>query len=110
MHSRRETAKLSPELYSLTLSKRMTHLDPLHDNVIIEPIKSENTTASGIIIPETASKEKPQRGKVIAVAKDIKDVSVGDIVLFSKYAGTEVKIDGKELSILEFKSVLAIEK
>lgn len=88
----------------------MTHLHPLHDNVIIEPIASENTTASGIIIPETASKEKPQRGKVIAVAKEVKDISVGDVVLFSKYAGTEVKIDGKELSILEFKSVLAIEK
>lgn len=88
----------------------MTTLIPLHDNVIIKPIEQENTTASGIIIPETASKEKPQRGEVTAVAENVKNIQVGDTVLFSKYAGTEVKINGEELSILEHKSVLAVER
>lgn len=87
----------------------MAQIKPLHDNVIVKPIAQENTTASGIIIPDTASKEKPQRGEVIAVADAIKDVQVGDTVLFSKYAGTEVKVDGVDVSILEFKSILAIE-
>ena len=88
----------------------MTNLQPLHQNVIVKPIEQESTTASGIIIPDTASKEKPQRGEVIALSEEIKDLSVGDMVLFSKYAGTEIKVEGQELSILEFKSVLAVER
>ena len=76
-------------------------LRPLGDRVVIEPLEEEQTTASGIVLPETA-KEKPQRGKVLAVGPGSRDkdgnlvpldVKVGDVVLFAKYAGTEFKID-----------------
>ena len=82
---------------------------PLHDRVLIESLESEEKTAGGIIIPDTA-KEKPQEGKVIAVGPGTKtedgkiipmDVKVGDRVLFGKWSGTEVKIDGKEYSIMK---------
>jgi len=82
---------------------------PLHDRVLIESLESEEKTAGGIIIPDTA-KEKPQEGKVIAVGPGSKtedgkivpmDVKVGDRVLFGKWSGTEVKIDGKEYSIMK---------
>ncbi|MEL0242234.1 MAG: co-chaperone GroES, partial [Pelagibacteraceae bacterium] len=77
---------------------------PLHDRVLVESLESEEKTAGGIIIPDTA-KEKPQEGKVIAVGPGAKsedgkitpmDVKVGDHILFGKWSGTEVKIDGKE--------------
>ncbi len=79
---------------------------PLHDRVLVESLESEEKTAGGIIIPDTA-KEKPQEGKVIAVGPGAKtedgkiipmDVKVGDRVLFGKWSGTEVKINGKEYS------------
>ena len=82
---------------------------PLHDRVLIKVLDSEEKTAGGIIIPDTA-KEKPQEGEVIAVGPGSKnengktnpmDVKVGDIVLFGKWSGTEVKIDGKEYSIMK---------
>lgn len=90
-------------------------LKPLGDRVVVEPIAREETTASGIVLPDTA-KEKPQEGKVLAVGpgayKDGQrvplDVKEGDRVLFSKYAGTEVKIDGKELLIMRESDILAI--
>ena len=81
---------------------------PLHDRVLVESLDSEEKTAGGIIIPDTA-KEKPQEGKVIAVGPGSKsedgkitpmDVKVGDHILFGKWSGTEVKIDGKEYSIM----------
>jgi len=89
-------------------------LEPLGDRVIVEPGESEETTASGIVIPDTA-KEKPQEGKVLAVGpgrweegKLIPlDVKVGDIVIYSKYGGTEVKIKGKEYLILSERDILA---
>ncbi|REE68726.1 chaperonin GroES [Paenibacillus taihuensis] len=88
---------------------------PLGERVLIEPIAKEETTASGILLPETA-KEKPQEGKVIAVGSGaIKDgvrialeVKEGDRVLFSKYAGTEVKYEGKELLIMKESDIHAI--
>ena len=82
---------------------------PLHDRVLIQSLDSEEKTSGGIIIPDTA-KEKPQEGKVIAVGPGAKsddgkttpmDVKVGDHVLFGKWSGTEVKIDGKEYSIMK---------
>ena len=89
---------------------------PLQDRVIVERLAEEEKTKGGIIIPDTA-KEKPMEGKVIAVGKgktteDGKllklDVKAGDIILFSKYAGTEVKIDGKEYLIMREDDILGI--
>jgi chaperonin GroES len=89
---------------------------PLHDRILIKRVESEETTKGGIIIPDTA-KEKPQEGKVIAVGKgkttdDGKliepSVKKGDRVLFSKYAGTEVTLDGEEHTIIREDDVLAI--
>lgn len=88
---------------------------PLGDRVLVEPIVAESKTASGIIIPDTA-KEKPQEGKVVAVGsgKMVNDklvpleVKIGDKVMFSKYGGDEIKVDGKELKILTESDILAI--
>jgi chaperonin GroES len=91
-------------------------LKPLGDRVVIEPIEEEDITAGGIVLPETA-KEKPQKGTVTAVGpggrdddgKRIEmDVKKGDQVLFAKYAGTEIKVDGKKLLILRESDLLAI--
>ena len=92
------------------------NLRPLGDRLIVEPIEQEDTTASGIILPETA-KEKPQQGKVLAAGpgrrdddgKRIKmDVQEGDTVLYAKYAGTEVKLDDTKYLIFKETDVLAI--
>ena len=91
------------------------NLKPLGDRLIVKPVDEEETTASGIVLPDTA-KEKPQRGEVIAVGdgalddngnrKPI-DVSNGDTVLYSKYGGTEIKVDGEDLLVLRESDVLA---
>jgi chaperonin GroES len=90
-------------------------LKPLEDRLIVQAVEEEETTASGIVLPDTA-KEKPQRGKVIAVG-DGKfgddneriplDVKEGDEVLYSKYGGTEIKVDGEDLLVLRSSDVLA---
>jgi chaperonin GroES len=92
-------------------------LKPLDDRIVVKPSEAEQTTASGLVIPDTA-KEKPQQGEVLAVGagrwSDSEgkhfplDVKVGDIVLYSKYGGTEVTIEGKDLLILASRDVLAI--
>lgn len=86
-------------------------IKPLADRVLVEPQAAEEKTASGIIIPDTA-KEKPQRGKIVAVGPGTKDekmeVKVGDIVLYGKYAGTELTIDGKDYLIMRQSDVLAV--
>ncbi|MEA2483811.1 MAG: chaperonin GroES [Thermoleophilaceae bacterium] len=91
-------------------------LKPLGDRLIVQPLDEEETTASGIVLPDTA-KEKPQRGKVLAVGDGAKnddgnriplDVSEGDTVLYSKYGGTEVKVDGDDLLVLRESDVLAV--
>lgn len=86
------------------------NVKPLADRVVIEPMPAEERTASGIIIPDTA-KEKPQRGTVVAVGPGTKDVAmevkVGDVVLYGKYAGTEVTVDGKDYMIMKQADVLA---
>ncbi|MCL6517255.1 co-chaperone GroES [Alicyclobacillus sp.] len=92
-----------------------TTLKPLADRVVVRAVEREEKTASGIVLPDTA-KEKPQEGEVIAVGpgrfEDGKrvplDIKVGDRVIYSKYAGTEVKVDGEELLILRESDVLAI--
>ncbi|HMN59837.1 MAG TPA: co-chaperone GroES [Anaerolinea sp.] len=92
------------------------NLKPLGSRVVVEPIEMEDVTAGGIVLPETA-KEKPQKGKVLSVGagdRDDKgnriamDVKVGDTVLYAKYGGTEIKIDGKKLLILRESDLLAI--
>lgn len=86
-------------------------ITPLHDRVIVEAAAAEEKTAGGIIIPDTA-KEKPQRGTVIAAGPGKKDeptmVKPGDIVLYGKYAGTEINIGGKEYLIMRESDILAI--
>jgi chaperonin GroES len=86
-------------------------IKPLADRVIIEPAAAETQTASGIIIPDTA-KEKPQKGTVVAIGNGKKDepltVKVGDTVLYGKYAGTDLKFDGKDYLIMREEDILAI--
>jgi|UniRef100_UPI00404B4F2F chaperonin GroES len=86
-------------------------IKPLADRVLIEPVEAETKTASGIIIPDNA-KEKPQKGNVIAIGKGTKDepmtVKVGDTVLYGKYAGTELKLEGKDYLIMRESDILAI--
>jgi chaperonin GroES len=91
-------------------------IKPLGNRVVVEPFEEEDVTAGGIVLPETA-KEKPQKGKVLAIGPGDRnedgeripmDVSEGDSVLYAKYAGTEIKIDGKKLLILRESDLLAI--
>ena len=91
-------------------------LKPLEDRIVVEPLEAEQVTASGLVIPDTA-KEKPQEGKVLAVgpgrfddkgARVPVDVQVGDVVLYSKYGGTEVKYSGHEYLVLSARDVLAV--
>ena len=92
------------------------NIRPLHDRIIVERVEEETTTAGGIIIPDTA-KEKPQKGKIVAVGKgksteDGKvlalDVKVGDVVLFGKYAGTDIKIEGTEYLMMREDDILGV--
>ena len=87
------------------------NLQPLADRVVVQAAAAEEKTASGIIIPDTA-KEKPQKGKVIAVGTGKKDepltVKVGDTVLYGKYAGTEINVEGKEYLIMRESDIFAI--
>lgn len=90
-------------------------LKPLEDRIVVQALAAEQTTASGLVIPDTA-KEKPQEGKVVAVGPGRfengnrlpLDVQVGDVVIFSKYGGTEVKYNGEEFLILSARDVLAV--
>ena len=91
-------------------------LKPLGNRVVVEPIEQEEITAGGIVLPETA-KEKPQKGNVLSVGPGDRDedgkyipmdVKQGDVVLFAKYAGTEIKVDGKKLLILRESDLLAV--
>jgi len=95
------------------------NLQPLEDRLVVRPSESEETTASGLVIPDTA-KEKPQQGEVLAVGPGKRseqtgeiipvDVSVGDTVVYSKYGGTEIASGGEDLLILNARDVLAIVK
>ncbi|MCD6581062.1 MAG: co-chaperone GroES [Desulfuromusa sp.] len=93
------------------------NIRPLQDRIIVERVEEESKTAGGIIIPDTVSKEKPQEGKVIAVGKGKVtpegkvlplDVKEGDLVLFGKYAGSEIKIDGVEYLIMREDDILGV--
>ncbi|MET4807961.1 co-chaperone GroES [Limibacillus sp. MBR-115] len=89
---------------------------PLHDRVVVAPLESEEKTAGGIIIPDTA-KEKPMQGKVLAVGPGSRDdsgklcpldVKSGDVVLYGKWSGTEVKVDGKDVLIMRESDIMGI--
>ena len=89
---------------------------PLHDRVIIKRLEEERLSAGGIVIPDSAT-EKPIRGKVVAIGKgkilesgDVRalDVKVGDSILFGKYSGTEIKIDGEELLVMKEEDIMAV--
>ena len=91
-------------------------IKPLEDRIVVQAAEAEQTTASGLVIPDTA-KEKPQEGKVVAVGpgrvddsgnRVPVDVAEGDVVIYSKYGGTEVKYDGEEYLILSARDVLAV--
>ena len=87
------------------------NIKPLADRVLVEPLEAETKTASGIIIPDTA-KEKPQKGNVVAVGAGTKDnpitVKVGQTVLYGKYSGTELRLDGNDYLIMRESDILAI--
>jgi chaperonin GroES len=95
------------------------NLQPLEDRIVVRPNESEETTASGLVIPDTA-KEKPQQGEVLAAGPGKRsehtgellpvDVKVGDTVVYSKYGGTEITIEGEDLLILNARDVLAVVK
>jgi chaperonin GroES len=98
------------------MAKKKVNMVPLDDRVIVKPLEAEETTEGGIVLPDTA-KEKPQKGEIVAVGdgKLLEDggrakmtLKKGDLVLFGKYSGTEVKIDGEEYSIMRESDVLAI--
>ena len=100
------------------MAKEVKDIKPLADRVLVEPVEKEETTASGIVLPETA-KEKPQEGVVLAVGpgrlldngeRAPMQVNVKDLVLFAKYAGTELKRDDKKYLILSEKDILAVLK
>ncbi|MCT2006699.1 co-chaperone GroES [Micrococcus lylae] len=91
-------------------------IKPLEDRIVVRPLEAEQTTASGLVIPDTA-KEKPQEGQVVAVGpgrvaengnRVPVDVAEGDVVLYSKYGGTEVKVNGEEYLVLSARDVLAV--
>jgi chaperonin GroES len=93
------------------------NLKPLNNKIILEAVSAEEKTKSGIIIPDTANKEKPEQGKVLAVGsgkllesgeRAKMDVKVGDTVIFSKYSPNEIKVDGKEYLVISDEDVLAI--
>ncbi len=81
---------------------------PLGERVLIKQTKQEETTKSGIVLPDTASKEKPIIGEVTAVGDAIKEIKIGDKVIYEKYAGTEVKDNDDVYLLLEVKNVLAV--
>jgi chaperonin GroES len=93
------------------MSKNKLNVTPLADRVLVEPAPAETKTAGGIIIPDNA-KEKPQKGQIVAVGQGKKDepltVKVGDQVLYGKYSGTEITIEGKEYLIMRESDIYAI--
>ena len=100
-----------------TATMTRTVLRPLEDRIVVRPLEAEETTASGLVIPDTA-KEKPQQGEVIAVGPGKRaettgeliplDLEQGDRVVYSKYGGTEITVDGEDLLILSSRDVLAV--
>ena len=80
---------------------------PLGDRLLVKTVEEANTTASGIIIPDNA-KEKPNRAEVVAIGSEVEDVKVGDTVVYGKYSGTELVLDGSDYIVLELSDVLGV--
>ncbi len=80
---------------------------PLGERLLVERVEEPTTTASGIIIPDNA-KEKPSQGKVVAVSSEVEEVKVGDVVVFGKYSGSELVVDGNDYLILDIKDALGV--
>jgi chaperonin GroES len=98
------------------MSKKYTNIRPLSDRIVVKPIQAETTTTGGIVIPDTTDKDKPSQGTVIAVGngKYIDgqivplQVKAGDCVVFGKYAGTNVKLDGNEFLVMREEDVMGV--
>lgn len=99
------------------MASKSTSLKPIGGNILVEPVAEEKVTSGGIVLPDTVSKEKPQRGKVVAlgtgkIAEDGKkvafNVKVGDVVIFKKYGPDEIEIDEQEYLIMEESDILAV--
>ncbi len=93
------------------------NIRPIHTNVIVEPITEEATTASGIVLPDTVDKEKPEKGRVVAIgdgkllrngARAPMSVKVGDVVVFKKYSPDEIKVENKEYLVIQEGDIMAI--
>jgi len=92
-------------------------ITPLNDKILIKPISKEEKTQSGIILPDTASKERPEEGEILAIGSGMRDeegkrvaiddLKVGDTVVFTKYGPQEIKVDGEELLLVSYKDILA---
>ena len=85
-------------------------IQPIGDRVLVEPEKAEAKTASGIVLPDTAAKEKPQKGKAVAVGEKNSQIKIGDTVFFKKYSATEIGEKDDALLILDGDDILAVEK
>jgi chaperonin GroES len=113
----RQSPKQSQQVEKVEVGNVSVNIKPLEDRIVVKPLDAEQTTASGLVIPDTA-KEKPQEGEVVAVGpgrfnedgdgRVPMDISVGDKVIYSKYGGTEVKYGGEEFLILSGRDVLAV--
>jgi len=88
--------------------EKVMNIKPLGERIVVKPSKQEDKTKGGLYLPETADKDKPQQGEVVAVGSDFKGLKQGDTVIFPKYAGTEVKIENEEYLILGKDDVLAV--
>jgi chaperonin GroES len=106
-----EITDLKTQILKLHSTMANVNIQPLHDRVIVKPAQAEEKTAGGIIIPDTA-KEKPQKGTVVAAGPGKKDepmsVKTGDTVLYGKYAGTEISVEGDDFLIMRESDILAI--
>ncbi len=97
-------------------SQKIMEIKPLSNNVVIEPIEEATTTASGIVLPDTAEKDKPQKGKIVSVGpgkmsdgqRIPMEIKVGDKVIFERYSPSKIKIDGKEYLLISESDILAI--
>jgi len=83
-------------------------IKPLRDNVVVKPVSIEEKTKTGIILPDTAEKQKPEQGKVISVGPKVKGIKRNDLVLFTQYAPNEIKVDNKELLVIKEEDILAV--
>lgn len=103
-------------MLNVIIKEKIMMLKPIGDRVVIQKAQAEKTTASGIVLPESAQ-EKPQYAEVVAISSDIENdekkkdsLSVGDKVIYSQYAGTDVKLDDKEYIVVKYNDILAVVK